>query len=705
MFRRVLRDLLASGLAVLVEGRKLAAAEERVARGRIHVHPRGFGFVRTEGPGRDVFVPPRRLGGARHGDSVEIRILGTDSEGRPEGEVTGVVDRRGRRVQGLFRARDRGGQVQPFDPSAPPAISIPGSFRMGAEDGDAVDVVVLRSGGAGEPPEGKVVEVFGRFGDPGVDTMVVARRHELRTEFPEEVLEAARRLPDAVPAAEAARRERFDDPAPVTIDGETARDFDDAIAVVPLPGGGFRLFVHIADVAFFVHPQETLDVEARERGTSVYFPDRVFPMFPEKLSNDLCSLRPGEDRLVQSAVLDLDTGGEVRSVRFADGVIRSAARLTYTQVAALLDGEDPSPRIPKRVAAMLRTADLLRDLLEKRRAARGSIDFDLPEPRILLDVEGAMTGILVEPRNRAHRMIEEFMLAANEAVAGRLDGAGAPCLYRIHEPPDPAKVEALAEFALTFGLVLAADPESVKPRDVRRLVEAAEGRPESALVSQVALRSMKQARYSPENTGHFGLAAPVYSHFTSPIRRYPDLVLHRMLRTFRRGAAPSPDPEAEGLGDLAEACSRLEREAEAAERELLEWKKIAFMKGKEGLAFDGIVTGVARFGLFVRLSETLAEGLVHVERLGDERFEFVEKRMELRGERTGAAYRLGDPLRVVVERVDPVLRRVDLSPSPESRAVAERAGANTRAPIRKGGRARPGQRAGRTARGGGGRRR
>ncbi len=704
-YRKAVRDLLASGRIVSADGRKLAAVEERLVRGRLHVHPRGFAFVRIEGPGRDVFIPPRRLGGAHHGDAVEVRILGADREGRPEGEVSGVVDRRGRRVQGLFRGRDRGGLVQPFDPSAPSQISIPGAFRMGAEDGDAVEVLVLRPGASGEPSEGKVVEVFGRLGDPGVDTMVVARRHDLRTEFPEEILEAARRLPDAVPREEASRRERFEDPPPVTIDGETARDFDDAIAISELPGGGFRLFVHIADVAFFARPNDDLDAEARARGTSVYFPDRVFPMFPEKLSNDLCSLRPGEDRLVQSAILDLDARGEVLKTRFADGVIRSAARLTYTQVAALLDGQEPAARVPKRLAAMLHTADRLRDLLEGRRRARGSVDFDLPEPRILLDVEGVMTGIKIEPRNRAHRMIEEFMLAANEAVAGHLDAEGAPCLYRIHEAPDPAKVEALAEFAATFGLVLSADPESVRPKDVQRLVEAAEGRPEQALVSQVALRSMKQARYSPENLGHFGLAAPVYAHFTSPIRRYPDLVLHRLLRAFRRRDGHALASLSDGLDVLADGCSKLEREAEAAERELLEWKKIAFMKGKEGETFDGLVTGVTRFGLFVQLRETLAEGLLHVERLGDERFEFAERRMELLGERSGAAHRLGDPLRVVVDRVDLVLRRLDFSLAPDSRPAARKPAAQ---PPRGG--ARPRERGGgrpprRGGREGGGRRR
>ncbi len=663
LYRRAARALLESGRIVRLPGGSLGAGESRLARGRIRVHPRGFGFVRPEEPGPDVFVPPRRLAGARHGDSVEVRITATDRDGRLEGEVVAVAERRGRQVLGVFRSRDRGGVVQPFDPDAPGPIEVPGAFRMGAAEGDAVEVLVLRPGGRDEPPEGKVVNVLGRLGRAGVDTAVVIRRHELRTRFEDDASEQARRLPGAVPAAEAAVRERFDDPRPVTIDGETARDFDDAIAVSEIPGG-FRLFVHIADVAHFVEIGSPLDREARARGTSVYFPDRVLPMFPERLSNDLCSLRPHEPRLVQSAILDFDRSGEPRAVRFADGVIRSAARLTYRQVASAIEGIPAEPPVPRKILSMLRTADRLREMLERRRFARGSVDFDLPEPRILLDVEGVMTGIAVEPRNRAHRMIEEFMLAANEAVAGHLERAGAPCLYRVHEQPDPAKVEALAEFASALGYRLGADPERVRPEDVRRLVDAAEGRPEHAVLSQVALRSLKQARYSAENAGHFGLAAPVYAHFTSPIRRYPDLALHRLLRAHRRGDRRAVARAGEGLEDLAAACSKLEREAEAAERELLEWKKISFMKGREGDAFDGIVTGVARFGLFVQLRETLAEGLVRVERLGADRFELLDRRMELRAERTGRAIRLGDAVRVVVDRVDPVLRRLDLSLDP-----------------------------------------
>jgi ribonuclease R len=456
----------------------------------------------------------------------------------------------------------------------------------------------------------------------------------------------------------------------VTIDGETARDFDDAIAVAALPRGGFRLFVHIADVAHFVPPGGALDLEARRRGTSVYFPDRVVPMFPERLSNDLCSLRAERDRLVQTVILDFTARGVRRAVRFADGIIRSRARLTYTGVAALLAGDRAA--VPDAVAPMLRAADRLRAALEQRRIARGSIDFDLPEPQILLDVEGAMTGITVEPRNRAHRMIEEFMIAANEAVAEHLEGAGGPALYRIHERPDPDKLEALAAFARAFGLELAgATGPGISPRDVQELIASVADRPECRVVSQVALRAMKQARYSGGNCGHFGLASSAYAHFTSPIRRYPDLVLHRLLRARRQGVAAASVLGGVELESLATACSELERSAEAAERELLLWKKVAFIERQVGAIFEGIVTGVARFGLFVQLIDSLVEGLVHVERLGSEWFEFVESRQELRGVVTGRTYRLGDRLAVRVDRVDRVLRRVDLAPvEPQAAAPA-----------------------------------
>jgi len=637
-------------------GNLLSSARSSGVTGRIVVDPRGYGVVKPDGGGPEVYVPHRGLKGASDGNRVKLRLAHARGQGRIEGSVVEVLDRKGRRVLGALRLQGRQMIVEPFSPAETAEAFVPESRLEGAAPGDAVEIELMRPSKPGGRTEGRIVEVLGKVGEPGVDIRVVTSVYGLQGEFPREVLAEAERLPDAVPSAEAARRERFEHPPVVTIDGETARDFDDAISVEALPGGGYRLFVHIADVAYFVQEGSVLDVEAQKRGTSVYFPDRVLPMFPEQLSNELCSLRAGKDRLVQSVILDLDADGEPVSVRFADGVIRSAARLTYTEVAEIFEGREAAPSKP--VASMLRVALELSEKLLARRDARGSIDFDFPEPKVLFNLEGVMTGICVEPRNRAHRLIEEFMLAANEAVAGHLADRGTPCLYRVHDAPDPLKIEALETFASGLGIRLDVDPASIRPKDLQRFLKRAEDRPEYPVLSQVTLRSMKQARYSVENTGHFGLAAPVYCHFTSPIRRYPDLVVHRTLRALRRGKTAG----AEDLVPLAEACSRLERAAEQAEREVLLWRKIAFMRGREGEVLEGVVTGVTHFGLFVQLTETLVEGLLHVAELGDERFWFDEKRMRLRGERTGTAYGLGDRLDVVVARVDPVLRRIDLVP-------------------------------------------
>jgi ribonuclease R len=570
---------------------------------------------------------------------------------------------------GVFQLTAKGGIVVPFDAADGVPLPVAPAARNGAHAGDAVVVAVSRAGRGGVA-EAKVTEVLGPVEAPGVDVQVVARRHGLRREFPEEVRIAAAKMPRAIAPKDLAGRERFDDPPPVTIDGETARDFDDAVAVAELPGGGFRLFVHVADVSFYVRPGDTIDLEAQARGTSVYFPDRVYPMVPERLSDDLCSLRPGENRLVQSVVIDFDRKGEVVGTRFADGVIRSAARLTYTQVADLLEGRGERAPLPRDVAAMLRKAETLRDRLESRRRARGSVDFDLPAPAILLDVEGVMTGIKIEPRNRAHRMIEEFMLAANEAVATWMSVEEVPCLFRVHDNPDPLKIEGLSAFAKSLGLTLKSGREGVRPGDIQRLLDDAEGLPAYPVVTQLALRSMKQARYGPEDSGHFGLAAPHYLHFTSPIRRYPDLVVHRALRAARHRAKPALRGDLTALG---ESCSKLEREAESAERELLDWKKVKFLRGREGEAFAGVVTGVARFGVFVQLDGGIAEGLIRIERLGHEWFDFDPVRHELRGSASGRVVRLGDALKVRVERVDAVLRRVDLAPIVEREPARERA--------------------------------
>jgi len=551
-----------------------------------------------------------------------------------------------------------GNRVQPFDPAFREPLPVLPRFGKGASRRDVVEVEIVAPGVRGESEAVKVLEVLGGLDDRGMDIRVVSRKYELIEKFPKDVLAAARELPHRVPATEGRKRTRFEDPAPITIDGETAKDFDDAVAVIEKPRGGFRLWVHIADVAYFIEPGGAIDREAQRRGTSVYFPGKVLPMLPPRISDDLCSLRPGVERLVQTVILDLDATGEPTKVRFADGLIRSAARLTYTQVADAISG-NPRPRgIPRKVLPMLYAADRLRMVLEQRRRVRGSVDFDLPMPQILLDVEGAVTGITVEPRNAAHRLIEECMLIANEAVATHLEERDWPTLYRIHEPPAEDRVDLLEAFVSGFGVRLRKGRGRLRPTDVRDLIEEVEGRPEQPLIAQMTLRSMKQAVYTPENEGHFGLAAPTYCHFTSPIRRYPDLVVHRMLRACRRRKHPDED-WVEGLDELGRETSALERTAEAAERELLTWKKVALIRDRVGELFYGVVTGVTAFGMFVQLTENLVEGLVKVERLGDERFIFDAGGQTLTGSRSKTVWRLGQPVRVQVERVDRIRQRVD----------------------------------------------
>ncbi len=565
---------------------------------------------------------------------------------------------RGRPVVGIYSAAHGPPVVVPFDPVERDPLRVPPTLDLGARHGQVVRVEVRRSA-VGERGTARVLEIIGDASVAGTDVQLIARKYGLHEEFTAGTRAAAERLPARIDPATVSARVAFDDPAPVTIDPERARDFDDAIAVSPRRGGGYRLFVHVADVSHFVTPGSPVDVEARLRATSVYFPDRVLPMLPQRLSDDLCSLRPGVPRLVHTVVLDFDRDGGPQHARFADGLIRSAARLTYDEVDQVLAGAPPRD-VAKPVVAMLARADALRERLEGRRRARGSIDFDLPEPRIVFDEAGNVSGVTLTPRTRAHQLVEECMLAANEAVAEFLERTTGVCLYRIHERPDPEKVEALAEFADALGIDWRPDPDVLAPRDVQALLARVAGQPIGRVVGAVALRSMKQARYSAANIGHFGLAAQTYCHFTSPIRRYPDLVVHRLLRAARAAKSRRKGP-GEDLDALALECSRLERNAEAAERDLLSWKKVAAIASRAGEEFTGIVTGVAPFGLFVSLEENLVEGLLRTERLGAEAFEHDARSHALRGTRSGTVFRLGDRIEVRVTRVDPIARRVDLA--------------------------------------------
>ena len=683
--RGLIQRLLDEGRVLKTRGDRLVAAPARgTFCGILQLRGKSTAFVVPESGGEEIFVSPEALGRATGGDRVKVRVGGRDEDGRACGAITAVLGRGPRRLLGLVVQQGKQSQVHRLDGTTEPPIQLPGSFRGGAGELDVVEIEPLPRPTTGGPQQGKVLRVVGQLDAPGVDTQVVAHKHGLPMEFPEAVSAAAEKLPDRISTAEAAGRVRFDDPSPCTIDGSTAKDFDDAIAVTETEQG-FRLYVHIADVAHFVRPGSRLDQEAQNRGTSVYFPDRVLPMFPEKLSNGLCSLVPGEDRLVQTAILDFGKKGKLRKAKFADGVIRSAARLTYEQVAQVLDGRKTGHGVPKKVVPMLQTANRLREQLERRRHAQGSIDFDLPEPQILLDVEGAMTGITIEPRNLAHRMIEEFMLAANRAVARHLEQHDRACMFRIHEPPDPAKLEVLSRFVKGLGLDLPLTKGEIDPQRIQHLLEQAEGGPEYRVVGQLAVRSMKQARYSPENEGHFGLAAESYCHFTSPIRRYPDLVVHRQLRAQRRKEPEPMGDDPTSLQALGKTCSDLERNAEHAERELLHWKKLAFIKDRVGDEFEGVITGVVRFGIFVQLVDNLVEGLVRVELLGNEYFLFDEGRQRLTGSSSGTSYRLGQRVNVKVDRVDRVLQRVDFSlagvaddPRPAEFASAGRAGKKDR---------------------------
>lgn len=601
---------------------------------------------------------------------------------------------------GEFRAGRRGSYVLPHDDEIRQRIEIPAGLarlprgsvrdRVGVRqpeisdpaelDGMMVSVELLRLPAPGRSPAGRVIEILGYPDDFGVDVEIVMRKHRLPHRFPAEALEEAASFPATIRASEAAGRTDFRGMDVVTIDGETARDFDDAVWVDRTAGRHYLLHVHIADVSHYVKPGTPVDREARLRGTSVYFPDRAIPMLPLELSTELCSLKPQCDRLTVSVLMEIDHRGEVISQEFTRGVIRSVARMTYTDVHLVLEGDRAARQ---RYAHLAERFELMRELalmLNRRRRRRGSIDFDLPEPLIEFDEWGEMTGITRAPRNIAHRIIEEFMLAANEAVAGRLEQAETPALYRIHELPEPQRVLEFEEIAAHFGHSLGVGPIPVKrfpvtdrrrdggkvrkdivladaglritPRHYQRLVDKIEGRPEERILSYLMLRSLKQARYSAQNTGHFALAAKTYTHFTSPIRRYPDLMVHRALLG---------EPHGLPLDSVAEECSLTERRAADAERELVEWKKVKFMTQHLGDEFRALIISTQPFGFFVELEELFVEGLVPIDTLPGDRYGYQENTRQIVGQRTRRKFAIGDEVAVRLDRADAVERKLRFS--------------------------------------------
>jgi len=793
-----------------------AAAGKNLAVGRLSMHRDGFGFVIPEANSLDerlksklagdIFIPPPAIGSAMHGDRVLVEVGNIRPDGRAEGRIVRLIGRAHSTVVGKFHYGRRYNFVAPIDQKItqeiviPPGSEFPAEFEakpsgesepsrekrknpdrvLGDEasrrakwedlENVVVDVEITDWPTATQNPRGRVVEILGYEDDFGADVEIIIRKFHLPHRFPPVVLEEAQNADAIISSIEAGTRRDFRSFPIVTIDGETARDFDDAVAVRRLANGNFELQVHIADVAHYVTPESALDQEARLRGTSVYFPDRAVPMLPLELSTDICSLRPKVDRLVMSCVMEMDHRGEIVSYELSEGIIRSSERMTYTDVNLVLEG-DAGAR--ERYATLTSNFELMRDLaliLNRKRERRGSIDFDLPEPVIEFDELGLMKSITRSARNTAHRLIEEFMLSANECVASHLENKRIASLYRIHEKPDAKRVYDFEVIAATFGYSLGVGPLPIQrvqlktdrranygtgkrtrdieipkevhitPRMYQKLTEKIAGKPEERILSFLMLRSLKQARYSEENLGHFALAATSYTHFTSPIRRYPDLIVHRILKSVLRDSAsdssasvpsasrrtaysqdeigsgdtaaedssvaygreagsmpkqafgspldrqavgdakPSPwskrrDHKAhreavapaggpiplDELHDIAEESSQSERRADEAERELMEWKKVKFMQDRVGEDFDGLIISVTKFGFFVELTDFFIEGLVPLNTLTDDRYTYHDNAREIIGQRSRKIYGLGQKIRVLVDRIDPMEKKIQFA--------------------------------------------
>ena len=642
----------------IYEIRKAAALIEGV----LSVHPRGYAFAtieeRVQGvkEGEDLFVPPNALETANHGDRVLLQVFRRGK--RVEGRVVRVLGRAAREIVGLYTAGRTTGLVIPEDDRLLFQVVIPKQNSCGARNGDAVVVDITEFKSEQRNPVGRIVEVLGDPEDLGVQAEITIRKFGLPHRFDEQIRQQVSGFSDQV-TIDSSRRD-LRDTVHVTIDGEDARDFDDAVGLVRTERGGYRLYVSIADVSHYVSPGTPVDREAYLRGTSVYFPNRVVPMLPERLSNDLCSLVPDKDRLAFTAVLDFDRGGKRIKKEFFRSIIRSRHRLTYTIVKQMLVDHDIKAR--KKYTAVLEMLEGMAELaghLESRRMKRGSIGFDLPEPFVVFDEAGKVAAIVRRERNMAHKLIEEFMLAANEAVAQTLAEKKAESLYRIHEQPDPAKVEEFAEFTASLGLNVPKDQGT--PQWFGRVLALSAGTPREYIINNLMLRTMNQARYSEENVGHFGLAAEHYTHFTSPIRRYPDLIVHRTLAAFLAGGGKEKKTEAKQLVAMHEAglfLSKRERVAVDAEREMDDRIKVRFMAGKIGERFQGIVSGMTSFGIFVELLDSFISGAVVVEEMQDDFYHYDERSHTLTGSRTGKRYQIGDLVEVEVKNVELHRRRI-----------------------------------------------
>lgn len=624
--------------------------------GKFIGHARGFGFVAPEEEGMDdIFIPPTEINGAFNGDMVLVRVATSSSGDRREGAIIKITKRGLDRIIGTFQDNKGFGFVIPDDKKLPMDIFVGKGDTLGAAEGHKVIVEITDWPSGRNSAAGKISQILGHKNDPGVDILSIIHKHGIPTEFPEDAIEQAESTGETVDPADIEGRRDLRNEVIVTIDGADAKDLDDAVAVKKLENGNYELSVHIADVSHYVTEHSAIDVEAFERGTSVYLADRVIPMLPHRLSNGICSLNPQVDRLTLSCVMEIDSQGQVVQHEIFESVINTTERMTYRDVYLILDEKDAELRA--RYENLVPTFELMAELaavLREKREKRGAIDFDFQEAKILVNEEGWPTEIVNRDRTVAEKLIEEFMLAANETVAQHFKWMDVPFMYRIHEDPKPEKLQRFFEFLTSFGLVVKGSSDDIHPKALQEIIESISGLPEEPVISTMLLRSLQQAKYDPECLGHFGLSTDYYTHFTSPIRRYPDLIVHRLIRTYLIKGDLSQSTlmhwEA-NLGDISEHASKMERRAVDAERDVEALKKAQYMSDKIGEEFEGIVSSVTNFGIFIELPNTI-EGLIHVTNLSDDYYTFDDRQMIMRGERTGKEFRIGDEVKVRVSNVN-----------------------------------------------------
>lgn len=639
------------GLIIRTRTNRFGVPERmNLIKGRILMNAKGFAFVIPETEGLDdIYISQNDMNSAMNGDTVLVRLHHKSSGTRPEGVVVRIIERGVTKTVGTYVDEEYYGIVISDDKRIPHDIFIPKSASKGAAEGHKVVVEITKYPEGRQSAEGEVVEILGHKNDPGIDILSIIHKHGIPIEFPQEVLDQAEKVPDTITEEEIKNRRDLRDKTIVTIDGADAKDLDDAVTVERLDNGNYLLGVYIADVSYYVPAGSPIDREAFERGTSVYLVDRVIPMIPHRLSNGICSLNPKVDRLVLACEMEITSDGQVVNHDIFEGVIRTTERMTYSDVRKILVEQDEE--LMKKYEELVPLFQMMEELaliLRKKRFDRGAIDFDFKEAKVLVDEEGVPTDVVIRERTIAEKIIEEFMLAANETIAEHFHWMRLPFLYRIHEEPNAEKLTKFLEFITNFGYVVRGTANTVHPRALQMLLEEIRGEPEETVISTVMLRSMQQAKYDPNSLGHFGLSTEFYTHFTSPIRRYPDLIVHRLIRTYlieKKLDQQTQDEWNEVLGDIARHTSEMERRAVEAERDTDELKKAQFMENKIGEVFSGFVSGVTNFGIFVELENTI-EGLIHVSHLTDDYYHYDERQYAMIGERTGNVFRIGDAVEV-----------------------------------------------------------